>query len=264
MLKSKSILEDIISHLKKKASPIRSQQKERYFKNVIKFYGIDVPALSTLYKDYSSVLKDMLKENNGKPEIRNLVYDLFVHDYAESKWIGIEIMSKVLQNKNCKLNIEDLQFVEKLFDEKLAYDWGTVDCLSSKVITNIIKNERESSIEHMLEWSKSENLWKRRASCVSFVKIARFGEHNDNIIQICKNTLQCSERFAQLGAGWVLRELYLADNDLVVSFLKDHYQYISREALRYAIEKMDSTLRYELLNHNKKPTKKRKRGEIEK
>lgn len=259
MLKSKVLLEGIISNLKKRASPIRSQQKEKYFKNVIKFYGVDVPELSTLYKSYSSSLKELLKENNGKDEIHGLVYELFLHDYSESKWIGIEIMSKILQSKTHKLNIEDLKFVEKLFDEKLAYDWGTVDCLSSKVVTSIIKNENEKSIEHLLEWSKSENLWKKRASCVSFVKIARFGKHNDTIIQICKNTFQSPERFAQLGAGWVLRELYLAENELVVSFLKDHYQYISREALRYAIEKMEPSLRLQLLNHNKKPTRKRKR-----
>ena len=55
------------------------------------------------------------------------------------------------------------------------------------------------------------------------------------------------ERFVQLGLGWVLRELYLADRDLVLSFLAAHYGELSREGLRYAIEKMPAELQMRLL-----------------
>ena len=43
---------------------------------------------------------------------------------------------------------------------------------------------------------------------------------------------QRDDRFVQLGMGWVLRELSLADRDAVISFLKDHAPTIRREALR--------------------------------
>jgi 3-methyladenine DNA glycosylase AlkD len=46
------------------------------------------------------------------------------------------------------------------------------------------------------------------------------------------------ERFVQLGTGWALRELWLAEPRKVRAFLRDHYPHFSREGLRYAIEKM--------------------------
>lgn len=47
-----------------------------------------------------------------------------------------------------------------------------------------------------------------------------------------------SERFVQLGVGWVLRELSLADLKLVTKFIEKNKRHFSREGLRYATEKM--------------------------
>jgi len=83
------------------------------------------------------------------------------------------------------------------------------------------------------------------------VKLARFGDHTQSIIEICETCVKSPERFVQLGNGWVLRELSRADLNLVVSFIKKNYSHFSREGLRYAIEKMDEKLRQKLLKYNK-------------
>lgn len=46
------------------------------------------------------------------------------------------------------------------------------------------------------------------------------------------------ERFAQTGAGWVLRELSLADQARVVAFVEECIGQFIREGLAYATEKM--------------------------
>jgi hypothetical protein len=46
------------------------------------------------------------------------------------------------------------------------------------------------------------------------------------------------ERFAQTGAGWVLRELSLADQERVVAFVEERIGQFTREGLAYATEKM--------------------------
>jgi len=79
------------------------------------------------------------------------------------------------------------------------------------------------------------------------VKLARFGNHTDQIIKISSTCVKSTERFVQLGNGWVLRELSLADLDLVVKFIKENYENFSREGLRYAIEKMETKLRTKLM-----------------
>jgi len=55
--------------------------------------------------------------------------------------------------------------------------------------------------------------------------------------------------------GWVLRELSVADEDIVICFIKNHYDEFTREGLRYAIEKMNKPLQKQLLNYDKKKKK---------
>ena len=82
---------------------------------------------------------------------------------------------------------------------------------------------------------------------VSFVSLARYGNVTTEVPQACKTTIKNPERFVQLGTGWVLRELWLAEPATVEEFIKEHHQCFSREGLRYAIEKMPTKLQREIL-----------------
>jgi 3-methyladenine DNA glycosylase AlkD len=73
---------------------------------------------------------------------------------------------------------------------------------------------------------------------VAFVNEAPHGRYDREILAICRALLRNRDGFVQLGMGWVLRELFLADGSLVLEFLRRHYPLINREALRHAIEKM--------------------------
>lgn len=85
---------------------------------------------------------------------------------------------------------------------------------------------------------------------MAYVKLAKHGEHTDDIVAIVNDVIKNQERFAQLGAGWVLRELWLAEPQLVVDFITERYHLFTREGLRYAIEKMDSGLQQTLLKYD--------------
>ncbi len=84
-------------------------------------------------------------------------------------------------------------------------------------------------------------------AAVSFVNLARHGNVTAEVLQVCKTTIKNPERFAQLGTGWVLRELWLAEPAVVEVFIKENYQHFSREGLRYAIEKMPKKLQKEIM-----------------
>jgi 3-methyladenine DNA glycosylase AlkD len=190
--------------------------------------------------------------------------------FAEEKFLAIDIFQLQVKKISLKKNNEKLnesiiiiintnelinQIDKELFQGEHIYDWGTCDSFSSKVIAELIKKDK--SITFIIkQWKDSSNCWQQRSSCVSFVKLARFGEFNETIIEIVSKTINNNYRFVQLGTGWVLRELSLNDLDLVKKFIRNHYMKFSREGLRYAIEKMDSKLRKELLDEHKEKTKK--------
>jgi len=144
--------------------------------------------------------------------------------------------------------------------------WATCDTISSKVFSEMVKIEEKNSAKKgktksengiplstvpiLISWKDSANYWQQRASCVSFVKLAKTGKYTNSIMEICKTCVKSPERFVQLGNGWVLREVSVIDLGLVVGFIQENYNSFSREGLRYAIEKMNEDLRQKLLKYD--------------
>jgi len=212
---------------------------ERYFKHVIKFYGIKTPRLNELFRQlYHETISDI-----DVPSRIDLAYRLFEAKVAEEKKLAISILLRNVKH----LTKQHIPKFARVIDSHV-YDWATCDGLAGRVIGRMIKRDADIA-GRVHPWRKARDLWRQRASCVAFVGVARFGELNDTIIDICSTCIRNQERFVQLGAGWVLRELSLADRDLVVDFIKSNYDHFSREGLRYAIEKMTPTLREQLMQH---------------
>ncbi|KAG2389640.1 hypothetical protein C9374_014200 [Naegleria lovaniensis] len=252
------------STLLRVANKETAAEQTKYFKHVIDFHGLKAPMVEKCWKES---LKDPLQTKfpNVSDQLK-VAYELMKSKYFEEKNVGIKILagnvSKIIPKRKKKKtgqdSIEDalngLKVItdldEQLFQDEHIYDWGTCDTLSSQVICELIK--RDSSLGSIVQqWKDSSNIWQQRSACVSFVKIAKHGEFNDIIFDICSTTVQNKERFVQLGTGWVLRELSLADLDAVTMFIKRNYSNFSREGLRYAIEKMDSKLKSKLLAYSK-------------
>lgn len=218
-----------------------SEQSAKYFKHVLKFHGVKTPRLKDIFKDiYDAHIKSL--DLNDQLE---LACDLIASKYGEEKRFGVEILLKNVK----RLDKGHVKRIEKLFENDV-YDWGTCDGLAGMLFGRMIK--RDPTVSEVIHpWKDSSNMWKQRASCVSFVPVARFGEFNDLIVDIVSACVKNDERFVQLGAGWVLRELSLADLDLVVEFIKKNYKRFSREGLRYAIEKMNPERKKELMGYGK-------------
>ncbi len=210
----------------------------KYFKNVIQFYGIKTPKLKQILNELYKEIKKLSFD-----EQLQLSQELIKSKYSEEKSIALGILAKNIKN----LDETHLPIIKELFD--YVNNWATCDSLSGQLLCEMIKKGKLTP-EKMSEWKNSSNLWMQRAACVTFVKIAKTGRYNKIILNICDTTIKNPERFVQLGTGWVLRELSLADLDLVISFIKQNYSHISREGLRYATEKMTPELKKELMNYN--------------
>ena len=66
------------------------------------------------------------------------------------------------------------------------------------------------------------------------------------LLESCATLVQRSERFAQTGAGWVLRELSAADRGAVVAFVQTHMDALSKEALDRAVGRLPDDIQMQL------------------
>jgi hypothetical protein len=106
-------------------------------------------------------------------------------------------------------------------------------------------------------WAENQtNEWLPRLACVALLKWCRRGHLVQESIGICERAVRNPGRFAQLGVGWVLREIRTRDIGHLMSFLETHQHSLSREAMTRAVRNMPDRqdLRKQLLNSHHRAT----------
>jgi 3-methyladenine DNA glycosylase AlkD len=222
------------------ADPKVKVNYERYFKGTLPFIGVRGPAVNVVFREHLPSLAEMPVDR-----VVDEAFGLLGSRFAEEKQIGILLLARQTR----RLDDTFLPRLEPVF-EQTVHEWATCDGLSGRVLRRLLVKSADARAR-IVGWSLAANQWRQRASAVAFVNEARRGEYNDEILTVCRRIVRNQERFVQLGAGWVVRELFLADREAALDFLRSHFAWISREGLRYAIEKMPPPLQRTLLDEHK-------------
>ena len=98
-----------------------------------------------------------------------------------------------------------------------------------------------------IKWSNSRSLWIRRIAVMSTWPKIRNNEF-EITFKIAKKYLKDPEDLIHKATGWMLREIAKRDQKSVVVFIKLNKFHMPKVMLRYKIERMDNTLRKELLS----------------
>ncbi|NJK72859.1 MAG: DNA alkylation repair protein [Richelia sp. CSU_2_1] len=230
---------------------------EAYLKHSLPFRGLKLPQVR-------AILHAWIKTENFTDRLPSKQLDtalsLIREPWGEDKLAGILIIQEVLL-KHKSIDWEsDLPKFAELFDAGYIKEWNTCDWFCVKVLNPLIKQQGKSCATAVMEWCKADNLWRKRASVVSFVNIAKQGDRNfpdftQMLLNTCGVVIQSSERFAQTGTGWALRELSLADRQAVVDFIQINSTKFSSEGLRYAMEKFPPNLQTQLKQYRQQQLK---------
>jgi len=238
-----SLAKKVRARLERDASPEVKANFERYFKGQVQLLGLKRPALAVIERELKPSFAALSLAQRQEEAL-----GLLGSPFLEERQIAVGVLAKDAK----KLPDSFLTAVEPIFD-RVAKDWATCDLIAGKLLRVFVLRSPKTR-RRVVGWSRSKNLWRQRASAVAFVNEARKGQHDDEIMEICERIVKNPERFVQLGCGWVLRELYLAAPDRVSGFLRSHEPELSREGLRYAIEKMPRRLQKSLLDSHRAPS----------
>lgn len=239
--------------LERRADPDTKAWWERYLRGVIGFHGV---RMATIRRELNTWLE---KERAVAPmtpsDERQLATTLLMQPLAEDKLAGILFYQEVLLPDGRIVWRRDLPQMATLFDAGSIADWSTCDWFCVKVLGPLVMREGLPCATAIAAWSEAENLWRRRAAVVSFVNLAKHGDANftgfaDLVLDACGQLVKSSERFAQTGAAWVLRELSLVESDRVAAFIRANLRLLPREGVRSATAKMTVRRQADLLEEH--------------
>ena len=130
------------------------------------------------------------------------------------------------------------------FDSWVDYltNWANTDNLCAGVIYLSVMDD-PSLADTLIEWTASNNRWRRRASTVTMVKIASRGEMLDDVFRIADSLMTDEDDMVRKGVGWMLKVASMKHPGEVHEYLVKWKTRSSALVLRYASEKLPKELK---------------------
>ncbi|MFX1377279.1 MAG: DNA alkylation repair protein [Promethearchaeota archaeon] len=241
-----TITQEIIEELKNTAPKLTPEQIVR--RNTIlnsnnpSFFGYghklsDIEKIiRTINKKYKCDYEDAL----------TICKNLVSSNVHEEKFSGIFFLNHFKNNFN--------QATINLFEYQLSNycdTWAFCDSFCIRVIGPFLgkKNHHRLAEKTINKWSKSENLWVRRASMVILLKIVMIKKefNEEYVFKLAEKMLNYTEDYIQKGIGWLLKTCSKFNPDSIYSYLMTNKKSLPRLVLRYGSEKLSSEKRKQIL-----------------
>ncbi len=227
-----NIIEKIRIELRNNTDEKTQATSQNFFKEKIKFYGVKIPTVNKISKEYFKFI-----DNKPKSEIFELCESLWQSEFIEESFIACH-WSYYLHKK---YEPDDFTVFEKWIDNYVN-NWATCDTFCNHSVGEFIQMYPDYLTE-LRKFTKSNNRWTRRAAAVSLIIPARKGLFLDTIFEIADNLLLDNDDLVQKGYGWLLKAASDKHQKQVFDYVMKNKSQMPRTALRYAIEKMPKNLK---------------------
>lgn len=231
-----NILKKIRKELEENSKEQHKKNSQNFFKEKIHCYGVKTPIVRKIAKKHFGQIIHL-----DKKEIFSLCENLFKSRYNEEATIAIQ-WTRELSDEFTKTDFNIFEsWLKKYID-----NWGKDDDFCLHIIHPMIE-KYPVLITRVKGWSRSRNMWLRRASAVSFITTidSLYATRNnlEDIFEVAETILQDKEDLVQKGYGWLLKSASIHNQKEVFDFVMRHKTKMPRTALRYAIEKMPTKLK---------------------
>jgi 3-methyladenine DNA glycosylase AlkD len=228
--------------LEQKSDPVKARQAQRYFKEEIKSLGISAPAMRSLADE----IYQQIKKTWSVEAAVEFCEILLPNPYHDVKALGILVLEKFRNDFPKSLFLRIKRWLIKNYCDS----WALVDVLCPNSVGTLLQKYPDL-IEKIRTWTTSPNRWVRRASIVSFIKLARRPGYQDAVYKIAVRHFGDRDDLVQKANGWLLREAGKGDETRLEDFLLEGGPAVPRTTLRYAIERFDEHKRQMLLQATK-------------
>jgi 3-methyladenine DNA glycosylase AlkD len=227
---------------------------EQYLKGQAAFRGVPMASVrSCVHEWFGEYHLDFVLTQD---ERLDLAGHLVAQRFTEDKLAGILLLTeKIIPEGDVDWDAALIRFA-RYFDDGLLADWNVVDWFCVKALWALVDSQGETCGRAVMGWADAENLWRARASVVTFANVASKGERvfpgfGERLLESCATLIVRPERFAKTGVGWVLRGLADSEPEAVHRFAERHLLDFSTEALRNAVKRMSPDVAGSLISAHK-------------
>ncbi len=226
-------IEDLYVELNQLAkNPANVKDYSRFHKDGKKHISLSSSVTKKLYAEKFKQVKHLDYK-------QILVFCEKLLEYKESSCRGMAFDWAFRIRKKYKK--EDFSIFEKWLN-KYVDTWGSCDDFCTHALGYFLL-EFPEFLPELNRWTKSKNMWVRRASAVILIYGLRKNKFIDKTFEIATILLQDQEDLVQKGYGWMLKEAGNKYQKQVFDFVMKNKAKMSRTALRYAIEKIPPNLK---------------------
>ncbi len=228
----KTLIEKIRNDLRSSIDEKTKETSQNFFKERIKSYGVKIPVVNKIGKEYFEQIKSL-----SKSEIFNLCEKLWQSEYIEESFIACNWSYYIHKRYEPK----DLLVFEKWI-QNYVNNWASCDTLCNHTVGTFVEMYPDH-VNRLKDYARSENRWMRRASAVTLIIPARKGKFLSDILEIANILLTDQDDLVQKGYGWMLKAASEANQRAIFDYVINNKAIMPRTSLRYAIEKMPKELK---------------------
>jgi 3-methyladenine DNA glycosylase AlkD len=223
-----SLLEAVTAALTAVADPSRAPAMQRYMKSTMPFLGVPQPLLRRVLKPVWAAYP-LATAAAWRREVRAMWRAATVREH---RYAAIE-----LTELRAHRGYQDLDALP-LYAELITTGawWDLVDPLAGHRLRFLLEQHGAPIRAAMLEWSRGEDLWLRRAAILC--QLGRKSQTDLELLYaVIEPALPSREFFLRKAIGWALRDLARAEPDEVRRYVAAHESRLSglskREALKH-------------------------------
>jgi len=241
------ITNEIKSKLKENVRTLTQDQKER----MLKIFNSSNPNFNTYalkISEIEKIVRDVFKENNASFDDSIEIFKILLKsNINDEKFAGFFFINKFKKHFDEQtINL----FHDALFES--CDTWALCDSSVIRVIGPFLSKYDKLAKKTIEKWSHSENLWIRRASMVSLLKIISLKKDFDEsyVFNLVEKMLLNNEDYIQKGIGWLLKTCSKYKPGIIFNYLEENKKTLPRLILRYASEKLPKEKRTQILKNN--------------
>jgi 3-methyladenine DNA glycosylase AlkD len=229
-------IEQFRHRLKEAGDPERAKQEKRYLKSPFQFYGVTVPKLRALAREFR-------RQNPEPPKewLWALAWKLWRAGFHEERALAMFLLDEY----SALLDYSDMPALETMLQESV--NWDQVDEISVHLAGAVLEKDPRA-FDFVRRWSGDESFWMRRAALLSQLLLFRNGKGDRTLFySLAEAMLEEKEFFIRKAIGWVLRELTKLYPDEVLAFVERNRSRMSGVTFREATRRLPEQLRQRLV-----------------